>query len=228
MNTSRILGLVAVTLAAQVGLAGTATIASIKGRAGAVTGDNIVPAVAGQTLNEGSIIETADGANLKLRLSNGTTLVLGPKTRIVLKFTGDTLEISLLRGTISGNFKPGTTVRSAAGVANVGGIKAGIQFTSGTLVVAPTGGAASVKPAGNAPAVTIPAGNVVTISPAGTTKPSSLTPEQVIDINTGDPRLALIAEPAPKPTSPGAPQTNTAPQGSKPDLTQIGNISPGA
>lgn len=227
MNTSRILGLIAVTLASQVGLAGTATITSIKGHAGPVTGKNIVPAVAGQTLNERGVIETAEGSNMKLRLSNGTTVVLGAKTSIVIKFIGNTLEISLLRGTISGDFKAGTTVRTAAGVANVGGLKAGIQFTSGSLVVAPTNGTASVKPAGNAPAVTIPAGNVMGISPAGTTKPADLTPEQIIDINTGDPRLALIVEPAPKPTTTGTPQANNAPQGSKPDLTQLGDISPG-
>ncbi len=221
MKTTHFAAILLAAFAGQLAFAGTATILEVKGLSGPVTNDTVVQSAKDQKVDEGSIIETAADGAMKLALSNGSTLTLGAKTRILLKFTGDVVEISLLRGTISGDFKAGTTVRTAAGIASIGGIKAGIQFAQGNLVMAPVSGTASFKPAGNNPSVTVPAGNTLSVAANGTATPSALTPDQVTAINSGSPTLALIPAPEPIKSKTPVANTQTTPPGATPNLTQL-------
>lgn len=135
----------------------------------------------GSDVSEGEYVETAPGSALEIRLSNGSTLVLGPSTRVLMKSIQDSssgvssYEVVLLRGTLSGK-TDGTAgssfvVRTTGGSANIApGSKFALDFTqtslaAGNLSAAVTSGSLSVLPANGVEPITVPANSQVTVGP---------------------------------------------------------------
>lgn len=212
--------------------AASATVGEIKGKVTTGVGDTFKPAAVGQSIDEGTLIETGADSSLSITLPDGSLVTIGAGSRLRFSITNGQLQIVLLRGVLTGAFSPGATiaidgaiVSTAGGVASVGGTTSNVSYADGTLAVSvATGGPASVKPVGITSPRIVPAGNSVTVSPSGKTNGDGLTPEAVQSIASRNPVIISRGSTPPVAGTPANPPAEPH-SNNIPELTKIIPIS---
>ncbi len=189
MKTTRLITtlLASLALTTTAFAADAATAFTLKGQARVKTGENYTQITVGNGLADGSLIQVSPRSTLGIKTTDGGTVFFSENTSFRIRYVPDSgpgfTEITLLSGTVSGDFNTGaaggTIVRTSVGVVNTNGGSAQITFTpsntgSGTILVVATSGSITFTPPGSTTPVVIQAGSFYT-NDGGTVRPATET-----------------------------------------------------
>lgn len=231
MKTLRLLSMLLASLAISTAAfaADAATTFSLKGQARVKKGENYTRLAVGTGIEDGSFVQVGAKSTLGLKTADGSTVYFRSNSSFRLRYIPDSgpghMEITLLGGTVSGNFSSGangsTVVRTSAGVVDTNGASAAVTFTpnatgGGSLNIVATTGSVTITPPGSTTPVTIPAGSAYSTG-AGVrvATPGELAIATGL-VNSGIANGGLVASPG----SSGSVQTNV------PDLSVTTPMSP--
>lgn len=190
MKIHRHLAILSAILATQLAFAGNATVDSVKGTAGPVTGNKIETSNVNDTIPENAVIRTGNDSSITLKLSDGSKLTIGPNSSVSLKFVDGKLSITLNGGIISGIFAAGAIVSVPGKTLAVGGTTSAVSLGNGTTSIASNSGSVKVNTAPENKDVqpvelaTVVAGEMVSLG-ANTSTIAPLTQAQVDSFKLG-------------------------------------------
>lgn len=184
MKTTRLITLLAsLALSTAAFAADAATAFSLKGQARVKAGDGYTLLAVGNGITDGGFLQVGAKSTLGVKLVDGCTAFFGPNSSFRMKFKPDAgpgiTEITLLSGTVAGNFSGGSAlVVTAAGVVNLSGSVSSVSFApaqtgGGALAVASSSGTASVTTVGSTTSVTVSAGQQLSVAPSASGAPSA-------------------------------------------------------
>lgn len=202
---------------------GKATVVAVKGEAQYSTGGAWQPLKAGMTLMSGSVIQTADGAEVDLdmgpsgvlKVESGSTVSIDKLT--VEKTSADTItetQIDARKGKIAGKTKGSLSsasryeIKTATGVAGI----RGTTFSVGAdgTVSCSSGGPVMVAAFVNGQLVTVPLNAGQKLLP-GSSTPVPMSPEEIAALENSVKKLVLTAGSATNPNELGAGNYQTRP-----------------
>ena len=218
--------------------ADVATLFSLKGSAKMTKGETESMAAVGNDIPNGTLFQTGSGASAGVKLPDGTTVYLGANTSVRVRFSngGKSVEITLLKGVVAGDFTASNvTVRTSAGVVKAGGslcsvsVEAGVSGVLATVEVAKGGAQVELKGADKPTAV--PAGTSMSFGDNTAPAAGALTQERLAQVTAAaggsfSTEKPAGAKPVTNPAASGGTGTNA--QKIVPDLSVLSPNGEGA